>query len=132
MCLKGGRYLKNKRLFYGILFAVLVITEVVIGVFVHDGFVRPYLGDVIVVIAIYALVRIIIPEKYSFLPLAVFIFAVIVELLQGVHIADILGVKNAVLRAIIGTSFDRKDIICYAAGCILLGIYEIISRKNKK
>lgn len=124
--------MKNKRLFYGILFAVLVITEVVIGVFVHDGFVRPYLGDVIVVIAIYALVRIIIPEKYSFLPLAVFIFAVIVELLQGVHIADILGVKNAVLRAIIGTSFDRKDIICYAAGCILLGIYEIISRKNKK
>ncbi len=124
--------MKNKRLFYGILFAVLVITEVIIGVFVHDGFVRPYLGDVIVVIAIYALVRIIIPEKYSFLPLAVFIFAVIVELLQGVHIADILGVKNAVLRAIIGTSFDRKDIICYAAGCILLGIYEIISRKNKK
>lgn len=124
--------MKNKRLFYGILFAVLVITEVIIGVFVHDGFVRPYLGDVIVVIAIYALVRIIIPEKYSFLPLAVFIFAVIVELLQGVHIADILGVKNAVLRAIIGTSFDWKDIICYAAGCILLGIYEIISRKNKK
>ena len=48
--------MKNKRLFYGIIFAVLVIVEVIIGVFVHDGFVRPYLGDVIVVMAIYALV----------------------------------------------------------------------------
>ena len=73
--------MKNKRLFYGILFAVLVIIEVIIGVFVHDGFVRPYLGDVIVVMAIYALVRIVIPEKYFFLPLAVFVFSVIVEIL---------------------------------------------------
>ena len=124
--------MKNKRLFYGIIFAVLVIVEVIIGVFVHDGFVRPYLGDVIVVMAIYALVRIMIPEKYLFLSLAVFIFSVIVEILQGFHIADILGVKNTVLRAIIGTSFDWKDIVCYAAGCILLGVYEVVLKKTKK
>ena len=124
--------MKNKRLFYGIIFAVLVIIEVIIGVFVHDGFVRPYLGDIIVVMAVYALGRIIIPEKYPFLPLAVFIFSVIVEISQGFHIADIIGVKNPVLRAIIGTSFDWKDIICYAAGCIPLGIYEVILRKTKK
>ena len=124
--------LKNKRLFYGITFAVLVIIEVIIGVFVHDGFVRPYLGDVIVVIAIYAFVRIIIPKKYVFLPFIVFGFSVIVELLQGIHIVDILGIQNNFLRVLIGTSFDWKDILCYGAGCLILEIYEIVLKKNKK
>lgn len=124
--------LKNKRLFYGIIFAVLVIIEVIIGVFVHDGFVRPYLGDVIVVIAIYAFVRIIIPKKYVFLPFIVFGFSVIVELLQGIHIVDILGIQNNFLRVLIGTSFDWKDILCYGVGCLILEIYEIVLKKNKK
>ena len=124
--------LKNKRLFYGIIFAVLVIIEVIIGVFVHDRFVRPYLGDVIVVIAIYAFVRIIIPKKYVFLPFIVFGFSVIVELLQGIHIVDILGIQNHFLRVLIGTSFDWKDILCYGAGCLILEIYEIVLKKNKK
>ena len=124
--------LKNKRLFYGIIFAVLVIIEVIIGVFVHDRFVRPYLGDVIVVIAIYAFVRIIIPKKYVFLPFIVFGFSVIVELLQGIHIVDILGIQNNFLRVLIGTSFDWKDILCYGAGCLILEIYEIVLKKNKK
>lgn len=124
--------MKNKRLFYGIIFAVLVIVEIVIGVFVHDAFIRPYFGDVLVVIALYALIRIIIPEKYSFLPLAVFVFSVIVEILQGFHLADVLGVKNAVLRAIIGTSFDWKDILCYAIGCAVIFICESGTKKFRK
>jgi len=124
--------LKNKRLFYGIAFAVLVIIEFIIGIFVHDGFIRPYLGDIIVVIAIYAFVRIIIPEKYVLLPLIIFVFSVIVELLQGIHIVDIIGIQNHLLRVLIGTSFDWKDILCYAVGCLILGIYEIVLRKNKK
>lgn len=98
----------------------------------HDGFVRPYLGDIIVVIAIYAFVRIIIPEKYVLLPLIIFVFSVIVELLQGMHIVDILGIQNHFLRVLIGTSFDWKDILCYAVGCLILGIYEIIIKKNQK
>ncbi len=124
--------MKNKRIMYAVVFLFLVAVEVVIGVFVHDSFVRPYLGDVIIVIVLYALARIALPEKYPFMPLGIFVFSVLTEILQGFHIADILGVKNPVLRAIIGTSFDWKDIICYGAGCILLGIYEFASRKTKK
>lgn len=124
--------MKNKRMMYAVIFFILVAVEVVIGVFVHDSFVRPYLGDVIIVIVLYALARIIILEKYPFLPLGIFVFSVTAEILQGFHIVDILGVKNPVLRAIIGTSFDWKDIVCYGVGCILLGIYEFVSRKTKK
>lgn len=113
-------------------FAVLVIAEIIIGIFFHDGFVRPYLGDVIVVIAVYAFVRIIIPEKYAFLPLAVFVFSAAVEILQGIRIADLLGIQNPLLRTIIGTSFDWKDMLCYAVGCGILGIYEWAIRKFQK
>ena len=100
--------------------------------FFHDKFVRPYLGDVIVVMAVYAFVRIFIPEKYTWLPLAVFIFAALVEILQGIHIVDIFGIQNGLLRTIIGTSFDWKDMICYAVGCVILGGYEFFLRKYKK
>ena len=36
----------NKRLKYLIAFLLMFAVEVLIAAFVHDGFVRPYLGDV--------------------------------------------------------------------------------------
>lgn len=118
--------MKSKRLFYTILFLVLLLTEILIGVLVHDSFVRPYLGDVLVVVVLYALIRVFIPKKFPWLPVAIFIFAAAVECLQGLHIADMLGIENHLLRTIIGTQFDFNDIICYGVGCAALGIYEFV------
>lgn len=115
----------KKRVFYLILTIILLIIEVLIALFVHDNFIRPFVGDVIVVIVIYTFVRIFIPEKVRLLPLYIFIFAVVVEILQGIHIVNILGVAdNRFLRTLIGDSFDIRDIICYGIGCISLGLYE--------
>ena len=125
--------MKNKRIIYSVLFIVLVIVEVFIGVFVHDSFVRPYIGDVLIVIVIYCFIRIFIPEKVKMLPLYIFLFSAGVEVLQGLHIADMLGITSPLIRTIIGTVCDPKDIVCYAAGCVILGIYEIIiHRVNMK
>ena len=41
------------RMIYAILFVLLLGTEMYIGRYVHDSFVRPYFGDVLVVILIY-------------------------------------------------------------------------------
>ena len=38
----------KSRLPYIIAAVVLLIVEILIGLFVHDGFVRPYIGDVLV------------------------------------------------------------------------------------
>ena len=65
-----------KRLCYAITTSVLLVIEVLIALFVHDNFVRPYIGDVLVVIVIYTFVRIFIPEKCRLLPLWIFVFAV--------------------------------------------------------
>ena len=121
----------RKRAFYLILTIILLIIEVLIALYVHDNFIRPFVGDVIVVIVIYTFVRIFIPEKVRLLPLYIFIFAVAVEMLQGIHIVNILGVAdNRFLRTIIGDSFDIKDIICYGIGCIFLGLYEYLIKRN--
>ena len=47
-----GLNMKIKRLIYAALFVLLTAAEVLIGVFVHDSLVRPYVGDVIVVVVI--------------------------------------------------------------------------------
>ena len=115
----------KKRFFYLIATLILLIIEVLIALYVHDDFIRPYVGDAIVVIVIYTFIRIFMPEKCRLLPLFIFIFAVAVEILQGIHIVDILGVAdNQFLRTLIGDSFDVKDILCYGVGCILLWLYE--------
>jgi hypothetical protein len=115
---------------YLVAFTVLLCIELLIAIYVHDTFIRPYVGDMLVVIVLYCIVRVIIPDKCSLLPLWLFIFAAFVECLQYFKLIEILGVENNIpLRILIGSTFDWKDIACYAIGCILLGTYERIVRK---
>lgn len=123
----------RKRLFYAIATFILLVTEVLIALFVHDGFVRPYVGDVLVVAVIYTFIRIFLPEKCPLLPLFVFIFAAAVEVSQYFRLVELLGLgNNRFFRVLIGSVFDWKDILCYAIGCLILGAYEIIIRKKRK
>ena len=114
----------KKRILYLTATIVLLIIEVLIALYVHDDFVRPYVGDMLVVVVGYAFVRIFIPERITLLPLWVFIFAVAVEILQWFHIVVLLGLTdNRFFRVLIGGVFDVKDILCYGVGCIMLGGY---------
>ena len=120
----------NKRILYGIATIILLVVEVLIALFVHDSIIRPYLGDVLVVVVIYTFVRIFVPERVVLLPLYIFVFAVGVELLQLVNIVDKLGLSdNRFFSVLIGTVFDIKDVICYAVGCLILGGYQVIKKK---
>lgn len=120
----------NQRLKNLILFFLFLIIEILIARYVHDSFVRPYFGDMLVVVVLYFFVGIWLPgfpEKHRWLPLAIFLFAAAVEVLQYFHLVEILGVEdNPFLRTVLGATFDFKDIICYAVGCLALWIYERI------
>lgn len=121
----------KKRAAYLVAAALLLGIEFFIALFVHDRFVRPYVGDMLVVIVIYMFIRIFVPEKVKLLPLYIFLFAVAVEVLQYFKIAALLGVENnRVLSVLLGSTFDWKDIACYAAGCLLLGVYEAVRTKK--
>ncbi|MGB4090435.1 MAG: DUF2809 domain-containing protein [Ruminococcus flavefaciens] len=108
----------KKRLPYIIIFIAIFAVETCIALFVHDDLVRPYIGDVIVMWAVYCLAQIILGGRFGSYKVAVgsLIFAFFVELLQKFRIVDVLGIKSPVLRTIIGTSFAPADLVCYLAG----------------
>lgn len=118
---------------YFVIFLLLLAVEVLIALYVHDDFIRPYIGDVLVVIVIYCFIRIWMPEKCRLLPLYVFLFAAGVEGLQYFHFVSVLGLEdNVFLRVLIGSVFDWKDILCYAAGCFVIEGFERIKRDKCK
>ncbi len=72
----------KSRLKYACGFITCLIIEILIALFVHDNFVRPYIGDVLVVVVIYFLLRMIIDGKCKWLPIIIFVFAAGVEVSQ--------------------------------------------------
>ena len=48
----------KKRIFYIISFLVIFCIEVLIALYVRDRFIRPYVGDMLVVVLVYSFVRI--------------------------------------------------------------------------
>jgi len=129
----------NKRITYLIFTIILLTVEVLIALFIHDDFVRPYIGDVLVVMVLYTFIRIFIPEKIRMLPSYILCLAVLVEILQYFRIVELLGLQdNRFFSVLIGSVFDMKDIICYALGCTLIVIGQMVykrsckSKKNEK
>lgn len=106
-----------------LLLAVLVfVVEVIIATRLsHVGWVRAYLGDVLVVVLLYAAVRSVLRINDHLLLLAVFAFACGVELAQHLSLAERLGfVRGDVMHTVIGNTFSWADIGCYALGCLLM------------
>lgn len=127
-----GIGIKKKRFFYINIFIVLLITEILIGIYVHDNFIRPYVGDILVVILLYFFVRIFILRGIRLMPLYIFAFATMTEILQYFKLVDLLGLgNNTFFRVLLGSVFDIKDIACYAIGCLLLMEYEKLILKKQ-
>lgn len=115
---------------YAVSFAVILIIEILIALFVRDSFIRPYGGDILVTILICCFMRMIFMEKIPLLPLWVFLFAVTVEVSQYFDIVSILGLGDIKFFVIlIGNSFSFVDILCYAVGCVLFYLREKLNIK---
>lgn len=125
-------YKPSRRLWYLGGAAVLLIVEVLIGLYVQDGFVRPYLGDVLVVVLLYCILRTAIPTGIRLLPLYLFILAAAVETAQYLDILSLLGVgAHSPLRVVFGTSFSWVDMLCYLAGAAMCaGIDHLLKPKR--
>ncbi|MDR2234753.1 MAG: DUF2809 domain-containing protein [Chryseobacterium sp.] len=101
------------------LIEVLIATKLS-GIF----FVRAYLGDVIVVMLLYTLVKSFIKINDEKLILGILIFSCLVEFAQYFKIAEKLGFQpGSLMYIIIGNCFSWIDILCYAAGCLILYLF---------
>lgn len=54
--------MKTRRIIYAICFLLLFLTEVYIALYVHDDFIRPYIGDMLVTMLICCFCRMFIPK----------------------------------------------------------------------
>lgn len=125
--------ISKQRLIWAAAFLVLLGTEVCIALFVRDAFVRPYLGDVLAVIAVYCGGRIFFPKRFAWLSAAVMILALCVELVQLTELSSLFG-EGSFIAVLIGSTFDPHDLLCYGIGgaaCLLCDLL-IFIRRNKK
>ncbi|UOU99274.1 DUF2809 domain-containing protein [Chryseobacterium daecheongense] len=90
----------------------------------HIFFVRAYLGDVIVVILLYTLIKSFVKVNNQKLIFCIFVFSCLVEFAQYFSMAEKLGFfPGSLMYIVIGNSFSWIDILCYATGCVLLYLY---------
>lgn len=121
---------KKLRITYIIAFVFLLAAELFIGAFVQDGFIRPYMGDVLVVMLMCSFLRIFLPEKPRLLPIYATLFATSIEALQYFDFVSLMGLEeNKIISIALGRTFDLKDIICYIAGGAVFYAAEEIRRK---
>ncbi len=104
----------------------LLCVLVAIAVFVHDGFIRHFVGDVLVVVLMFTTTRTFLVVDHKKLVLALVGFSFLVEFGQYVHLVEMLGLERYRLaRIVIGSTFDWMDLLAYTmgGGAILLSPY---------
>ena len=117
---------------YAFLTILLFLTEVCIALFVKDKFIRPYFGDLLVVILIYCFVKTFFNTPIIKTAIAVLLFAYFVELLQYLQLIEILGLQHSKLAKIImGSAFNWLDMLMYTVGIGIVLIVEFFFRKRK-
>lgn len=115
-----------------LLAAALFGVEVVIATeFAHWPFVRGTLGDVLVVVLIYAVALIWRPFPPGRLALLVFGFACCVEAAQACDVAGALGlVRGGVGETVVGSTAAWSDVLAYAVGCLAARAVDPLLRRT--
>ena len=111
-------------------FILLFLTEVIIAQ--TSGFIRHTVGDFLVVILLYFLVKSFFDISPKKLALSILIFSFTIEILQNYNLVKTLGLEhNKVASIIIGNTFSYGDLIAYTLGVITVLIIEekVMNRK---
>lgn len=110
---------------YLILTILLFLIEVIIALYAHDEIIRPYIGDVLVVILLYCLVKSFINASVISTALSVLAFSYLIEILQYFHYVEWFGLgENKLANIILGTSFAWTDLLAYTAGITIVLLSE--------
>jgi hypothetical protein len=115
---------------YFIATIVLFLVEVFIGFYMHDAIIRPFVGDLLVVILIYCFVMSFFKVNAMAVALGALLFAYVTEISQYYHLVNALGWGGSRFACIImGTSFSWTDMLMYTIGIILVVATEMLSGK---
>ena len=110
---------------------IFFVIEVLIALFVHDDFIRPYVGDVLVVILMYCFFKSFLNLPVFTLALFVLSFAFFIEILQGINIVAKIGLeKSKLANVVLGNSFSWIDFLTYIVGFLIIIVTENMLTKK--
>ena len=117
---------------YFLLAILLFFVEVLIAVYMHDQIIRPYVGDLLVVILLYCFLKSFV--KVSVVKAAIFVllFSYLIEFLQYLNLIKFLGLqKSRFANIILGNYFEWIDLVAYTLGIVIVLLIEKRSYLNK-
>ena len=119
---------------YFLLTLLFLFIEIIIALYFHDRIIRPYFGDLLVVILIYCFCKSFLNTRVLPTAIVVLLFAYFIELLQYINFVKFIGLQNSKLaNTIFGYSFEWIDMLAYTLGIAIVLIVESgIKRSNKK
>lgn len=108
-----------------VLAAAFFLAELIIALY-GRGFIRSYVGDILIIPFMYCGVQIFLLRKDYILPAALFLTGIAAELLQYMEAGSRLGIpENSLLGVLLGATGDVLDVVCYGAGAgmVCVGIW---------
>lgn len=116
---------------YALWACLLFGIELAIGLYLHDRFIRPFVGDLLVVWLIFFVCRSLVITSPSRLLLAVWVFCCAVEFGQYWHLVALLHLQQIPLaRIVIGATFDGNDLLAYTLGA--LSLYALLRYQRRR
>jgi len=104
-----------------LLFAMIFAIVVIIALFFRDPWIRPLLGDVLIVMVIAYFIHAFVALPLRRIAIGTLIFAYFVEFLQYLKLIDRLGWQNSQLAHLtIGSTFDWRDLVAYTIGVVIV------------
>ncbi len=99
----------------------LFLVEVCIAVFLKDKIIRPFVGDVLVVILLYTFFRTFLKFPAKKIAIGVLLLAFTIEFLQYFNFVDVLGIpRRSILGIALGSTFDVLDLLAYTLGILIV------------
>jgi len=110
---------------YFILSVLLFFVEVLIAVYMHDQIIRPYGGDLLVVMLLYCFVKSFLKISVMKAAILVLLFSYLIEFLQYLNLIEFLGLQESRLANIVmGNYFEWIDLIAYTVGIAIVLLIE--------
>jgi len=105
---------------YLLLTILIFIIEILIALFVNDKIIRPFIGDLLVVVLIYCFLRAFWNTSPKTVAISTLLFSFSVEIAQYFNIVELMGLQNNRFAVVlIGNVFSWLDLIAYSVGVFI-------------
>lgn len=118
--------MKKRLTYFSLSCLCFLLCVLIVKLFSNNLFIRGFLGDVIVVLLIYFLVKAVYDMDALKLSVCTLAIAYLTECLQYIHITDYLGIgDNHIARLVFGSVFDPFDLLAYTIGAVLVYFLDV-------